>query len=77
VRCSRARRDGRVLTLAYREAGDLVGEMCVFDGAPRDEMAEVTAGSLISELPTAKVVARGARTGGAHRLATCQSVIYG
>jgi CRP/FNR family cyclic AMP-dependent transcriptional regulator len=57
VRCSRALRDGRVLTLAYREAGDLVGEMCVFDGAPRDEMAEVTAGSLISELPKAKVVA--------------------
>jgi CRP-like cAMP-binding protein len=39
------------------ELGDMVGEMCVFGGAPRGEMAEVTAGSLISELPTAKVVA--------------------
>jgi hypothetical protein len=35
---------------ARRASADLVGGMCVFDGAPRDEMAEVTAGSLISDL---------------------------
>ena len=40
VKCSKVSRDGKELTLAYRGAGQLFGELCVFEAQPREEMAE-------------------------------------
>ena len=39
VKCSKVTRDGKELTLAYRGAGQMFGELCVMDGTPRSEMA--------------------------------------
>jgi len=51
VKCSKVTRDGKELTLAYRGAGHIFGELCVIDGAPRDEMAEAMKNAIITELP--------------------------
>lgn len=51
VKCSKVTRDGKELTLAYRGAGQMFGELCVIDGAPRDEMAEAMKNAIITELP--------------------------
>ena len=51
VKCSKVSRDGKELTLAYRGAGELFGELCVLDGAPRDEMAEAMKNAIITEVP--------------------------
>ncbi len=51
VKCSKVSRDGKELTLAYRGAGELFGELCVFDGVPREEMAEAMKNAIITELP--------------------------
>ncbi len=51
VKCSKVTRDGKELTLAYRGAGQIFGELCVIDGAPRDEMAEAMKNAIITELP--------------------------
>jgi CRP-like cAMP-binding protein len=51
VKCSKVTRDGKELTLAYRGAGAMFGELCVLDGAPRDEMAEAMKNAIICELP--------------------------
>lgn len=51
VKCSKVSRDGKELTLAYRGAGELFGELCVLDGAPREEMAEAMKNAIITELP--------------------------
>lgn len=51
VKCSKVTRDGKELTLAYRGAGELFGELCVLDGAPREEMAEAMKNAIITELP--------------------------
>jgi CRP-like cAMP-binding protein len=51
VKCSKVSRDGKELTLAYRGAGELFGELCVFDEAPREEMAEAMKNAIITELP--------------------------
>ena len=50
VKCSKVSRDGKELTLAYRGAGELFGELCVLDGAPRDEMAEAMKNAIITEV---------------------------
>lgn len=51
VKCSKVTRDGKELTLAYRGAGHMFGELCVIDGTPRDEMAEAMKNAIITELP--------------------------
>jgi CRP-like cAMP-binding protein len=51
VKCSKVTRDGKELTLAYRGAGHIFGELCVMDGAPRDEMAEAMKNAIITEMP--------------------------
>jgi CRP-like cAMP-binding protein len=51
VKCSKVTRDGKELTLAYRGAGQIFGELCVLDGAPRDEMAEAMKNAIITEMP--------------------------
>ncbi len=51
VKCSKVTRDGKELTLAYRGAGQLFGELCVIDGTPRDEMAEAMKNAIITEVP--------------------------
>lgn len=40
VKVSKVTRDGKELTLAYRNAGDFFGETCLLDGGPREEMVE-------------------------------------
>jgi CRP-like cAMP-binding protein len=50
VKCSKVTRDGKELTLAYRGAGQMFGELCVMDGTPRDEMAEAMKNAIITEL---------------------------
>jgi CRP-like cAMP-binding protein len=47
VKISRVTRDGKELTLGYRAPGELFGELCLFDGGPREEMAEVVEGAEI------------------------------
>lgn len=51
VKCSKVTRDGKELTLAYRGAGQLFGELSVVDGAPREEMAEAMKNAIITEVP--------------------------
>jgi CRP-like cAMP-binding protein len=51
VKCSKVTRDGKELTLAYRGAGNLFGELCIIDGTPRDEMAEAMKNAIITEVP--------------------------
>ncbi len=51
VKCSKVTRDGKELTLAYRGAGHMFGELCVMDGAPREEMAEAMKNAIITEIP--------------------------
>jgi len=51
VKCSKVTRDGKELTLAYRGAGHIFGELCVIDATPRDEMAEAMKNAIITELP--------------------------
>ncbi|MCA9692784.1 MAG: Crp/Fnr family transcriptional regulator [Myxococcales bacterium] len=51
VKCSKVSRDGKELTLAYRGAGQIFGELCVFSGAPREEMAEAMKNAIITEMP--------------------------
>jgi CRP-like cAMP-binding protein len=40
VKVSKVTRDGKELTLAYRNTGDFFGESCLLDGGPREEMVE-------------------------------------
>lgn len=40
VKLSKVTGDGKELTLAYRGPGDLFGEQALFEGQPREEMAE-------------------------------------
>ena len=51
VKCSKVTRDGKELTLAYRGAGQIFGELAVIDGAPREEMAEAMKNAIITEVP--------------------------
>ncbi len=51
VKCSKVTRDGKELTLAYRGAGQMFGELAVIDGAPREEMAEAMKNAIITEVP--------------------------
>ena len=51
VKTSKVTRDGKELTLAYRGAGQIFGELAVIDGAPREEMAEAMKNAIITELP--------------------------
>ncbi len=51
VKCSKVSRDGKELTLDYRGPGEFFGELCVFDGAPREEMAEAMKNAIIAVLP--------------------------
>lgn len=51
VKCSKVTRDGKELTLAYRGAGQLFGELCIIDGTPREEMAEAMKNAIITEVP--------------------------
>ncbi|MBL4689485.1 MAG: Crp/Fnr family transcriptional regulator [Nannocystaceae bacterium] len=51
VKCSKVTRDGKELTLAYRGAGQMFGELCVIDATPRNEMAEAMKNAIITEVP--------------------------
>lgn len=51
VKCSKVTRDGKELTLAYRGAGELFGELAVLDANPREEMAEAMKNAMITEIP--------------------------
>jgi CRP/FNR family cyclic AMP-dependent transcriptional regulator len=51
VKTSKVTRDGKELTLAYRGAGQVFGELAVVDGTPREEMAEAMKNAIITELP--------------------------
>jgi CRP-like cAMP-binding protein len=51
VKSSKVTRDGKELTLAYRGAGQIFGELCVIDGSPRGEMAEAMKNAIITEVP--------------------------
>ena len=55
VKCSKVSRDGKELTLAYRGAGQLFGELCVFEAQPREEMAEAMKNAIITELPAERM----------------------
>ena len=50
VKISKVTRDGKELTLAYRGPGELIGEMCLIEGGPREEMAEAMENALITEI---------------------------
>jgi CRP/FNR family cyclic AMP-dependent transcriptional regulator len=51
VKVSKVTRDGKELTLAYRAPGEIFGEACLIDGAPREEMVEAMENAQITELP--------------------------
>ena len=51
MKTSKVTRDGKELTLAYRGAGQVFGELAVVDGSPREEMAEAMKNAIITELP--------------------------
>lgn len=51
VKSSKVTRDGKELTLAYRGAGQLFGELCVVDASPRTEMAEAMKNAIILAVP--------------------------
>ncbi len=51
VKTSKVTRDGKELTLAYRGAGQIFGELAVVDGSPREEMAEAMKNAIITDLP--------------------------
>ncbi|MBI4510952.1 MAG: Crp/Fnr family transcriptional regulator [Deltaproteobacteria bacterium] len=48
VKVSKVTRDGKELTLLYCVPGDVFGEQCMIDGAPRQEMAEAVENALIT-----------------------------
>ena len=50
VKISKVTQDGKELTLAYYEAGELLGEFCLIDGSPRQNMAEAAESSALLEL---------------------------
>jgi CRP-like cAMP-binding protein len=52
VKRAKVARDGKELTLAYLGAGDVFGELCVFEGAPREDMAEAMRNTIIAVLPS-------------------------
>jgi CRP-like cAMP-binding protein len=43
--------DGRETILAFIEAGEVFGELALFDGAPRDEIAEAVEASQVLAIP--------------------------
>jgi CRP/FNR family transcriptional regulator, cyclic AMP receptor protein len=51
IKISKVTRDGKELTLAYRNEGDFFGESCLLDGGPREEMAEAMDASVTVEIP--------------------------
>jgi CRP/FNR family transcriptional regulator, cyclic AMP receptor protein len=51
IKISKVTRDGKELTLAYRNEGDFFGEPCLLDGGPREEMAEAMDASVTVEIP--------------------------
>jgi CRP/FNR family cyclic AMP-dependent transcriptional regulator len=51
IKISKVTRDGKELTLAYRNEGDFFGEPCLLDGGPREEMAEAMDASTTAEIP--------------------------
>jgi CRP/FNR family cyclic AMP-dependent transcriptional regulator len=55
IKCSKVSRDGKELTLTYVTAGSFFGELCVLDGAPREEMAEAMKNSIITLLPRSAI----------------------
>jgi CRP-like cAMP-binding protein len=55
IKCSKVSRDGKELTLTYVTAGSFFGELCVLDGAPREEMAEAMKNSIITLLPRTSI----------------------
>lgn len=51
VKCSKVSRDGKELTLDYHGSGAFFGELCLFGGAPREEMAEAMKNTIVALLP--------------------------
>jgi CRP/FNR family transcriptional regulator, cyclic AMP receptor protein len=50
VKVSKVTRDGKELTLAYRQPGEVFGEACLIDGSPREEMAEAMENAIVTEI---------------------------
>jgi CRP/FNR family cyclic AMP-dependent transcriptional regulator len=53
VKVSKVTRDGKELTLSYRVPGEILGETCLIDGEPREEMAEAMENALVTEIDRA------------------------
>src|SRR4030095_847537 len=50
VKVSKVTRDGKELTLASAGPGECLGEACLIDGSPREEMAEAMENALVTEI---------------------------
>ncbi|MFO0657823.1 MAG: Crp/Fnr family transcriptional regulator [Polyangia bacterium] len=50
VKISKVTRDGKELTLDYRVAGDVFGELCLIEGGAREDMAEAMDQTLVIEV---------------------------
>lgn len=53
VKVSKVTRDGKELALRYYRAGEIVGETCLLDAGPRQEMAEVVEPAILVEIDRA------------------------
>ncbi len=51
VKCSKVSRDGKELTLSYRGAGQMFGELGALDNSPREEMVEAMKNAIMLEVP--------------------------
>ncbi|MGB1274865.1 MAG: Crp/Fnr family transcriptional regulator [Nannocystaceae bacterium] len=51
VKCSKVSRDGKELTLSYRGAGNMFGELGALDSSPREEMVEAMKNAIMLEVP--------------------------
>lgn len=50
VKVSKVTRDGKELALRYYGPGDMVGENCLLDGRPREDMAEVVEAATLTRV---------------------------
>ena len=50
MKISKVTRDGKELTLAYRQGGEVFGELALIDGGPREEMAEAVDNATVTEI---------------------------
>ncbi|MBT8496262.1 MAG: Crp/Fnr family transcriptional regulator [Deltaproteobacteria bacterium] len=50
IKVSKVTRDGKALTLSYCGPSELLGETCLVDGGPRQEMAEAMENSMVTQI---------------------------